>query len=106
MPLKKPAIVIATPSVTISVADASQIEFAVSQAIRLLNTAKAAASQPNLEIIDDIDRGCYGLNDHPLENLDELLQIPDSELGLSSEMRNALEFIAYPAVQQSPPPVS
>ncbi|HUP81523.1 MAG TPA: hypothetical protein VM260_23430 [Pirellula sp.] len=42
----------------------------------------------------DSDNDAWGLSDHPPENVDKLLKIPDSELGLPEDMRAALEILA------------
>lgn len=65
--------------------------------------------QSNLEppaIVDDLDKDCWGLSDGPPDNLDELLKIPDSELGLSKEMLAELEILANSGDVQSPPQAS
>jgi hypothetical protein len=57
-------------------------------------------------IAEDVDMGGWGLSDKAPENLDELMKIPDSELGLGPELRAAIEKLANLGVEQPQPPAS
>lgn len=57
-------------------------------------------------IAEDVDMSGWGLSDKAPENLDELMKIPDSELGLGPELRAAIEKLANLGGEQPQPPAS